>query len=65
MFGPLNGVRAGLVTTAVVAAAVSAFVGQWAAASILGAAIILHGARWWVLYQRRPRSITSHTEPSI
>lgn len=52
MFGPLNGVRTGLVIAAAVTALTAALLGQWAVTAALGAAIAAHGAGWWYLYHR-------------
>jgi len=52
MFGPLNGVRVALVVAAFLTAIVSALLGHALAAAILLAAVAVHGAGWWYLYQR-------------
>ncbi len=52
MFGPLNGVRTGLVIAAAVAGIVAALLDQWVVTAALGAGVALHGFGWWYLYQR-------------
>lgn len=52
MFGPLNGVRVALVVAAFLTAIVSALTGHAVAAIMLLAAVAVHGAGWWYLYQR-------------
>ena len=63
MFGPLNGVRSSLVVAAFLTAIVSALTGQVFAAVLLLAAVAVHGAGWWYLYQRHsvnPASSENH-----
>lgn len=52
MFGSLNGVRTALVVTAVLAAILAAFFGQWIMTAMLMAGVALHAAGWWYLYRR-------------
>ena len=52
VFGPLNGVRTALVTTAALAAIVAAVFGQWIMTGMLLAGVAVHGAGWWYLYLR-------------
>lgn len=56
MFGPLNGVRVALVITAVVAALAALLVGQYMVASVLAAAILVHGIGWWFLWREHERA---------
>ncbi len=55
-FGPLNGVRVGLVTAAFVAAVLAVALGQWLVGLVLGAGIGLHGLGWWYLYRTHQRA---------
>ncbi len=52
MFGPLNGVRTGLVIAAALAGITAALLDQWVVTAALGAGIAIHGLGWWYLYQR-------------
>lgn len=52
MFGPLNGVRTGLVIAAAITGIMAAILGQWAVTAALGAGIAVHGLGWLYLYQR-------------
>jgi hypothetical protein len=53
MFGPLNGVRVGLVAAAVAAAMAALFAGFPFAALILFTGVTLHGLGWMYLYIHR------------
>ena len=53
MFGPLNGVRTGLVVAAALTGITAALLGQGTAAALLGTGVLVHGVGWWYLYQRR------------
>ena len=53
MFGPLNGVRVGLVAAAAGAAIAALFAGFTVAALILIAGVALHGLGWLYLYVHR------------
>lgn len=55
-FGPLNGVRVGLVTAAFMAAVLAAALGQWLVAVVLGVGIAVHGLGWWYLYRTHQRA---------
>lgn len=52
VFGPLNGVRSALVTSAVLAAAFAAVLGYWTAALVLAAGVAVHGFGWLYLAQQ-------------
>ena len=52
MFGPLNGVRVGLVSAAVVAALAAFFVGFPGAGILLLAGVAIHGLGWLYLYSK-------------
>lgn len=52
MFGPLNGVRTGLVIAAAITGVIAAILGQWAVTAALGAGVAVHGLGWLYLYQR-------------
>lgn len=58
MFGPLNGVRTALVITAAIAAIAAALLGEWVMATLLFAAVALHGLGWWYLSRHRYPSDT-------
>ena len=52
MYGPLNGVRAALVTLAVLAALGAAILGHWVVTLVLGIGVALHGLGWLYLAQQ-------------
>jgi hypothetical protein len=52
VFGPLNGVRAALVTGAFIAAIVAFIIGQALVGWILLAAVSIHGLGWLYLYRQ-------------
>lgn len=52
MYGPLNGVRAALVTLAVLAALFAAILGYWSVSLILVTGVALHGLGWLYLAQQ-------------
>ena len=52
MYGPLNGVRAALVTLAVLAALGAAVLGHWIVTLVLGIGVALHGLGWLYLAQQ-------------
>ncbi|MDH3308585.1 MAG: hypothetical protein OEO77_13840 [Acidimicrobiia bacterium] len=56
IFGPLNGVRVGLVAAAAGAAILGAILGQWAVTAVLGAGVAVHGFGWVWMYRRHQRS---------
>lgn len=53
MFGPLNGVRTALVILAVIAALSATLIGEYLAAAVILAGVVVHGAGWLYLYSRR------------
>lgn len=53
VFGPLNGVRVALVSSAVVAALAALLVGYPAVAVVLLAGVAIHGLGWIYLYRQR------------
>lgn len=54
MYGPLNGVRAALVTLAILAALAAAILGQWLVTLILGTGVALHGLGWMYMARHAP-----------
>ena len=55
MYGPLNGVRAALVTLAILAALAAAILGHWTVTLVLGIGVALHGLGWLYLAQQAER----------
>ena len=53
VFGPLNGVRVALVSSAVVAALAALLVGYPFVAVVLLAGVAIHGLGWLYLYRQR------------
>lgn len=60
MYGPLNGVRAALVTLAVLAALAAAILGHWIVTLVLGMGVALHGLGWLYLAQQAKTESTDH-----
>ena len=52
MYGPLNGVRAALVTLAVIASLFAAVLGHWMVTLVLLIGVALHGLGWLYLAQQ-------------
>lgn len=65
MFGPLNGVRTALVISAVIAALLAAFFGEWVMTGLLLAGVAVHGYGWWYLYKRHQQQSNTGRGSSV